>query len=70
MPAVLMLMVEHAPGDSAGLIGQLRALQPADSLGRHDLKDRYRRENLSHDPVAYEPVPFSMNGGDYLRPIP
>jgi hypothetical protein len=37
--------------------------------GMAHLKETYRIENISEDAVEYGKIDFSMNSGDYQKPI-
>jgi len=50
--------------------GELHELQPMDVAGARGLRTTYRDENTTDAVVRYDRVVFSMNTGDYLRPIP
>lgn len=49
--------------------GELLELQGATPDEMAELRRLYAEENLSSGPVTYERVLFSMNRGDYMRPI-
>ncbi|MFN8394133.1 MAG: hypothetical protein U0176_05600 [Bacteroidia bacterium] len=49
--------------------GELIPLVPMTHEGMVDLKTKYREENTSVERIVYGPVDFSMNEGDYERPI-
>lgn len=49
--------------------GKLIPLQPPDAKGVYRLREIYRTENISDQVVDYGMFPFSMNKGDYERPI-
>lgn len=49
--------------------GALRRLEPMTYETLTELRGTYREENLSDERVAYGDVRFSMNQGDYQRPI-
>ena len=51
--------------------GQLSALQPPSEEGMAALRQKYAEENSSAKFIDYgpEPVPFSMNQGDYQQPL-
>jgi hypothetical protein len=44
-------------------------LEPPDEEGTRRLKELYFRENTTSQPMRYDPFYFSLNRGDYLRPI-
>ena len=50
--------------------GGLRPLTPMDPDGLAALRETYRDENTTAAHVRYGDVAFSMNAGDYLRPVP
>ncbi len=47
----------------------LHELAPCSSEDMAVLRDGYLRENTTSNVIDYGFVPFSMNGGDYMRPI-
>ncbi len=49
--------------------GTLIKLEPMTDAGMEDLKDTYRQENQSENEVKYGKIDFSMNLGDYQKPI-
>lgn len=44
-------------------------LEPPTAMGMSQLRQLYAQENQSHDVVCYGDVLFSMNRGDYQRPL-
>jgi len=48
---------------------RLVPLAPISVDGVRGLREDYRRENSSAEPIEYGALPFSMNAGDYLSPI-
>lgn len=48
---------------------RLVPLAPISVDGVRGLREDYRRENSSAEPMEYGALPFSMNAGDYLPPI-
>lgn len=44
-------------------------LEPMTEEGQNELKSSYREENISAEVINYGKVNFSMNAGDYERPI-
>lgn len=49
--------------------GSLIALEPMTVEGQEELRNSYREENISAAIINYGTVHFSMNAGDYERPI-
>ena len=49
--------------------GEFVPLAPMTHEGMVELKAKYREENTSVERIAYGPVDFSMNEGDYERPL-
>jgi hypothetical protein len=49
--------------------GELIKLQAMQQEGMAHLKETYRIENISEDAVEYGKIDFSMNSGDYQKPI-
>jgi hypothetical protein len=49
--------------------GKNVALEPSNAPGLGSLKELYWEENATAERVAYDDVPFSMNSGDYMKPL-
>jgi len=49
--------------------GSYVKLEEPDKVGVNRLKDLYFRENTTHDLITYDGFNFSLNKGDYVRPI-
>lgn len=49
--------------------GNLIKLEEPDDQGVHKLKSLYYKENMTEEPVDYDKFYFSLNSGDYLKPI-
>lgn len=49
--------------------GELRPLRRRHAEGVADLRAVYREENFTDASIRYQPFPFSMNDGDYQRPL-
>lgn len=49
--------------------GDLIKLEPMTEEGQEDLRDTYYEENISEQPIQYGKIHFSMNAGDYEKPI-
>lgn len=59
-----------AAQDQAAAGRQMRPLQPPDSDGVARLRRLYAEENSTARVIDYGDVPFSLNAGDYTRPLP